>query len=60
MKIVRNFTIDSSINDDFSLLSKEMSINKSQFVENKFKDFISENIFKLLEIKKKLKTNDNL
>jgi metal-responsive CopG/Arc/MetJ family transcriptional regulator len=43
MKIQKTFTIDEKICKEFDNISKEKSINKSLFIENKIKEFIGKN-----------------
>lgn len=43
MKITRTFTIEKEILIDFDKISKQMSLNKSLFIENCIKDLINKN-----------------
>lgn len=43
MKITRTFTIEKEILIDFDKISKQLSLNKSLFVENCIKDLINKN-----------------
>jgi len=43
MKIQKTFTIEKEISKEFDKISKELSINKSLFLENAMKDFIEKN-----------------
>ena len=43
MKIQKTFTIEKEIYKKFDKISKEISINKSLFIENAMKDFIKKN-----------------
>lgn len=49
-KIKRSFTLDDEIYNNFVLLSKHLSINKSQFIENRLKDFVETNKKTLKEL----------
>ncbi len=61
MKINRNYTIEKTIDEDFTLLTKELTINKSQFVEKKIKEFIDKNKDLLLNLKNNnVNKNDNI
>jgi len=44
MKITATFTIESEILKEFRDFSKKQAINMSQFVENKMKEKLEENI----------------
>ena len=55
MKILTHFTVEKEIANNFNLLARELSINKSRFVENRIKEFIELN----KEILKKIKENEN-
>lgn len=43
MKIQKTFTIEEKTSKEFDKISKELSINKSLFLENAMKDFIEKN-----------------
>jgi hypothetical protein len=41
MKVKMTITVEESILKDFNKITKEKSINKSLFIENKIKEFIN-------------------
>jgi hypothetical protein len=42
-KIKKTFTLDKEIYDIFCVLADKLAINKSKFIENKIKEFITKN-----------------
>ena len=44
MKVKMTITVEKSILEDFNKISKEKSINKSLFIENKMKEFMVSNL----------------
>lgn len=43
MRVKANYTIADKVKSDFDKLCKELSINKSQWIENKMREFLKEN-----------------
>jgi hypothetical protein len=42
-KIKKTFTLEKEIYDKFCVLADKLAVNKSKFVENKIKEFITKN-----------------